>query len=83
MTHVEIWCGVPAMAWTDTAAGRRYDFEEIGERRFFVDLIEPEGRAGMWEGTSYEAAILEAYELAAAWDDVIEVVDHVGGGEMP
>lgn len=77
MTHVEIWCGVPNMAWADTAFGRRYDFEEIGTLRFFVDLIEPEGRIGMWGGTSYETAILEAHELAASWGDGIEVVDRV------
>ena len=77
MTHVEIWSGVPSISWTDTAAGRRYEFEEAGTLRFFVDLIEPEGRTGMWDGTSYEAAILEAHELAAGWGGGIEVVDRV------
>ncbi len=36
-----------------------------GRRFFVVDLVEPDGgRCGMWDGTSYDEAILAAGECA-------------------
>ncbi|EKF40166.1 hypothetical protein NA8A_22396 [Nitratireductor indicus C115] len=50
------------------ATGRRLDFSDIGQMRFFVDVIAEDGtRIGMWEGANYETAILTAHELAEEW----------------
>lgn len=58
--------------------GSRPDFSEVGCYKFFVDTIDADGRIGMWDGHSYDEAILRAHELSA--DGFGHVVDLVVGG---
>jgi hypothetical protein len=58
--------------------GTRAVFTDVGSFRFFVDVVEADGtRIGMWDGKSYEEAIIQANILSA---DFGPVQDRVGGG---
>jgi len=74
--HVEITGGIVTAESYSDARGTRPVFNAIGEWRFFVDSVEADGgRICMWSGPSYEAAILEAEEMAAEYGE--QVVDLV------
>lgn len=50
----------------------------IGERRFFVELVDEEGFAlDVWNGTSREAALSAAAEVAE--EGALRVCDQTGG----
>jgi hypothetical protein len=77
--HVEIHGGIVSSATITNANGTRPDWSNVGQYRFFVDLIEPDGgRAGMWNGSSYDDAIREAE--AMGHENSIPVHDLVVGG---
>ena len=74
--HVEITGGIVTAESYSDARGTSPVFNAIGEWRFFVDSVEADGgRICMWSGPSYEAAILEAEEMAAEYGE--QVVDLV------
>jgi hypothetical protein len=78
-SHVEILSVIPDRATVIHGEITRLDFSEIGRRIFLVDLIEADGcRCGMWDGTDYSTAIIEAEELAR--DFGCNVVDRVVSG---
>jgi hypothetical protein len=73
--HVEITGGIVTAQTRSDAIGARPVFDAIGERRFFVDAVEADGgRIGMWDGPSYEAAILEAEAMSAEFGPVVDMV---------
>ncbi|WP_174800977.1 hypothetical protein [Martelella limonii] len=82
--RIEIhFCLVTGATVTD-ANGTHRVFYHVGERRFFVDLIDSDGiRLGMHDCESYDEAIIAAGDLAREWG--CEVYDRVvrdeGGDE--
>jgi hypothetical protein len=76
VTHIEIEMIIPTEATRrHHARGVSLDFRDIGRRMFFVSVIEDEAHLIMWDGRSYEKAIIEAEELAADFDcPVIDMV---------
>ena len=80
MPHVEIAGGIVTVESYSDERGTRPMFDAIGEWRFFVESVEADGlRTCMWSGPSYGAAILEAEEMAAEYDE--PVVDLVMAGK--
>lgn len=62
--YVEIHGGAVSSATITDALGTRPDVSTVGQFRFFVDLIEPDGgRIGMWDGSTYDDAIREAQAM--------------------
>lgn len=44
---------------------------DVGQFRYFVDVIEAEGgEIGLWDGASYNQAVIEAREIALDWGGV-------------
>jgi hypothetical protein len=79
IAHVEILSIVPDRATVIHGEVTRLDFSTIGRRLFLVDLIEADGcRCGMWDGTDYSKAIVEAEELALEFG--CGVIDRVADG---
>lgn len=59
--------------------GTRAVFDDVGSFRFFVDVVEADGtRVSMWDGKSYEQAIIEAQHLSPEFGPVHDRI--VGGG---
>ncbi|MHA6688204.1 hypothetical protein [Mesorhizobium sp. A556] len=78
--HVEIHGGVVSSSTITDAHGTRPDRSNVGQYRFFVDLIERDGgRIGLWDGPAHADAIREAE--AVSRDAAIPVRDLVVGGE--
>jgi hypothetical protein len=78
-SHVEISSGrVTGSSITDANGTRPVPV--LVETRFFVDVIEPDGcRISIWDGPSYDTAIMEARNAAKDWD-ASGVLDLVPGG---
>lgn len=56
------------------------DYSIVGETRFYVDVVEADGGfIPMWDGSSYEQAIIEAEELAKSFNVAVEDRVVVGG----
>lgn len=75
MTHIEINAGTVTSSVTETAGKRHHNITEIGTFRFFVDVVEPDGRTGLWDGTDYGEAIVVAHDLATSWDDEVGTLE--------
>jgi hypothetical protein len=59
--YVEIHGGVVSSTTVTDSNGKHSIAAHVGHHRFFVEIIEPDGgRLGIWDGASYEQAILEA-----------------------
>ncbi|MFQ3894572.1 hypothetical protein [Sphingobium sp. R-7] len=69
-SHVEICNGVQTgPAKYTSASGTRLDVKDWGFMGFWVDVVDTEGgRLTIWDGRSYEQAILEAEEAAQEWE---------------
>jgi hypothetical protein len=64
--RVEVTAGTVQSATITDANGTRPHPAPLGERRFFVDVIEAGGgRVPMWDGTDHAEALRQATELAA------------------
>ena len=72
--------GTVTASYTEGANGRVYHDHEIGTLRFYVDLIEPEGRTTLWSGEDYEQAMREAERCRIEWVIDEPVHDNVAGG---
>lgn len=76
--HVEIHGGVVSSANITDQNGTRPDVSNVGQYRFFVDLIEPYGgRLGIWDGPFYEDAIREGE--SAGRENAVPIHDLVMG----
>jgi hypothetical protein len=61
---VEIVGGIVTSSTTTDAKGSHVNDDEIGQHRYFIDVIEADGtRIGMWDGESRSEANREALEL--------------------
>ena len=62
--------------------GTSHQFSEVGQFRFFVDMVEEDGgRLGLWDGDDYEAAIQEAEAARRDFGIETAVSDMIGGGQ--
>lgn len=75
MTHIEIHCGIVQSATIIDANGEKDDPSCIGQLRFFVDIVEPEGTNGIWDGATYAESKQCANELSI--DFMVPVHDNV------
>lgn len=76
---VVLYSGVIRQTVRQSAEGASYDFSRVGQKIFFIDVIEADGGLiTMWDGSSYEAGILEAEVLGK--DFGLPVRDEVVGG---
>lgn len=76
---VEVTSGTVRSATITDQNGTRQDRTFVGQRRFFVDVIDTGGaRIGMWDGDSHADAILAARALAADFSG--KLVDRTGSG---
>lgn len=68
-SHIEISNGVQTgPAKYTSASGTRFDMKDWGFMGFWVDVVDTEGnRLTIWDGRSYERAIIEAEEAASDW----------------
>lgn len=81
--RVEIHYGLVTGATVTDANGTRSVFDHVGEQRFFIDLVDADGgRLAMWDGESYDAAIIAAGDLSREYGCTIVdcVVRDEGGG---
>jgi hypothetical protein len=77
-SRVEINGGTVVSQRVTDHRGTRTTFTGVGSFCFFVDVVEADGtRIGMWDGASYEDAIIEAHHLSAEFGPVHDLV--VGG----
>lgn len=69
-SHVEICNGVQTGPARLTGAfGTKLDVRDWGHMTFWVDVVDTEGnRLTIWDGRSYEQAIVEAEEAAHEWE---------------
>lgn len=66
--RVEIHYGIVTGEIVTDASGTRPVFDHVGEPRFFIDLVDADGgRLAMWDGESYDAAIIAAGDLSREW----------------
>ncbi|WP_028034124.1 hypothetical protein [Chelativorans sp. J32] len=64
-THIEITSGTIQSATVTDENGTREDLTRIGEHRFFVEVVEADGkRVSLWDGASHAAAIAQARILS-------------------
>ena len=75
-SRIEIVSGVIKAQVRQSAKGDTQIFEHIGERWFFVDAVDPEqARLTIWDGGSYEGAILAAEQSTRdGWGPVVDLV---------
>lgn len=78
---IEIHGGIVSGCTIADAKGTRPVLVPV-HRRFFVDVVEADGsRIGMWDGTSYDEAIIAAYELGCDFGaSVVDAVISAKGG---
>ena len=79
---IELNGGTVRSSTVKGVGGTRHQFHEVGQFRFFVDMVEEDGgRLGLWDGTNYEAAIREAEAARRDFDIETAVRDMIGGGQ--
>ena len=76
---IELTGGLVTKSTTITARGAYVDPAHIGHLRFYVSYIEPEGEWHLWDGASYDDAIIVA-ENARRMFGVSELVRDLVGG---
>lgn len=69
--RIEITRITPLWVTIEGASGKRIVFSEIGEPAFYITVFEDEGDTILWNGKSYEEAIIAAEESARDWDAVV------------
>lgn len=75
---VEITAGTVQSATITDENGTRPHLASVGQRRFFVDVIEADGgRIGMWDGDHHADAVRQANLLALDFGG--RVIDRTGG----
>lgn len=68
---VEIDSGIVTSSIVTDAEGSRSIPSEIGQHRFFVEVVEPDGtRQCLWDGADYREARRQAVELSRSYGPI-------------
>lgn len=79
-SHIELTFGTVTEAYMEGAGGKRPLLTEIGQQRFFIDVVETDGgRLGLDTCADYETAIRLAEEARVGFEIDAPVHDHVVG----